>query len=225
MNLYSLSSSFAQEDLEGKYSWTPRGVDHGNLQIEFKKDHHFDYVLYGTHGEKTISKGYYFVKQDTLLLFHEGIEHPRPSYFEVISKTDTIRRDFGLDSNFGDSIASLKIKVVDYSGETIPHTKVSIMKGKATLSGEVTNENGEARIYTTGREADKVIISFLGYRKLYIDLEDFWGFITELKVVLSDSDIEYFEKPFLAKYLITKTGGLKLLHKDGSDSEIVMVKD
>ncbi|MEB2781119.1 hypothetical protein U3A58_12015 [Algoriphagus sp. C2-6-M1] len=178
--------SFAQDSLTGVYSWIPQGVDRGNLQIELMQDHHFDYAQYGGHGEKTISKGYYFVKQDTLLLFHEGITHPHPSYFEVISKTDTIRRDFGLDSSFGENRASLKLKVVDYSGETIPHTNVSIIKGKSTLSGEVTDENGEARIYTTGREAEKVVISFLGYRNLYIDLDDFWGYITELKVVLSD---------------------------------------
>lgn len=225
LNVCFSSLSFAQDSLTGLYSWTPQGVDFGNVQIELMQDHRFDYAQYGIHNKKTISKGYYFVKQDTLLLFHEGIKHPRPSYFEVISKTDTIRRDFGLDSSFGENRVSIKLKVLDYSSETLPHISVSLMKGKATLSTFYTDKNGETSIYTTGREADKVIVSFIGYRNLYIDLEDFWGYITELKVVLSDSDIEYFEKPFLRKYIITKTGGLKLLHKDNSDSEIVMVKD
>ncbi|WP_146260525.1 carboxypeptidase-like regulatory domain-containing protein [Algoriphagus chordae] len=221
----NLCVSQGMGNIQGSYSYSFPVTTGASITLQLNEDHHFNYAQYGGHNEKTISKGYYFVKQDTLLLFHEGIEHPRPSYFEVISKTDTIRRDFGLESSFGESRVSFKIKVMDYSSETIPHTNVSIMKGKATLSGEVTDENGEARIYTTGREADKVIVSFIGYRNLYIDLEDFWGYITELKVVLSDSDIEYFEKPFLAKYIITKTGELKLLHKDNSDSEIVMVKD
>jgi hypothetical protein len=200
-------------------------VDNGNLQIEFKKDHHFDYAQYGGHGEKTISKGYYFVKQDTLLLFHEGIEHPSPSYFEVFSQSDTVIRELGGVSKIGENRASLKLKVVDYSGNAIQSCLVVLMRGDASLSGEVTNENGEASIFTTGRVANKIAIASIGYRNLNIDLEGFWGYSTELKVVLSDSDIEYFEKPFLAKYLITKTGELKLLQKDGTDSKIVMVKD
>lgn len=57
------------------------------------------------------------------------------------------------------------------------------------------------------------------------ELEEFLGYITELKAALSDSDIEYFEKPFLAKYLITKKGGLKLLNRNGSESEVIMFKE
>jgi len=78
------------------------------------------------------------------------------------------------------------------------------MNGDDIVFAEISDQNGEFLILSEGRFIESIIISFIGYQELKIDLHPLWGHESIIKVQLRPSqDIEYITD-CLEKYLVTK---------------------
>lgn len=197
----------AQVNIKGQYDGAIPG-DSGGITLLLTNDNRFVEKVSMHLGEGFISTGYYFLKRDTLILFHEALKDPAPSYYEVIEKTDTVKREIGGKFKMMEDHANMKLKIIDYERRPVQGCVVSLNRGGAFISGETSGEKGEVAIYTAGKVVEKLIVSMLGYKNLEIDMNDFWGYRSSLRIVLSNSLNKYNAKAFIAKYTITKTKGI-----------------
>ena len=160
------------------------------------------------HGENNlISKGYYFLKQDTLILFYEALKDPFPSYYEVIEKTDTVKREIGGSFKMTQSDLYVDLHIVDLKGNPVEGCMVLLRKGDAIIASQGTDKDGKVQIATGGKLAEGLAIIYFGYKRVWIDLKDFWGYQSIIKVVLSDLLDKYNEKVYMMKYIVHKTKG------------------
>jgi hypothetical protein len=194
------------QSIEGSFNGYLPG-DSGGVSLSITKDNRFFQTTYLHLGESHVSQGYYLVKQDTLILFHEPTTDPAPSYYEVIQKTDSIRPLIGRPSPMRDIDLYMELQVVDVQGNPIEACLVLLGKGPFVIASESTDSKGIARISTGGRIADDIVIGIHGYKRLRIDLKNFWGYQSVVKVVLSGSLAEYNDKSYTKKYLITRKKG------------------
>lgn len=162
---------FSQDKtLSGKYSWVgPAGLL--TLSVEFE-DTYFKYRSVGDFGPPFISKGYYLIKNDTLILMHDRFQHPHASTFKILKKADSITNEFGKPQRISQDLIQLSLKVSDNDNHPIVGCQVGLMKGDKALSWFLTNADGELFIHTEGRIADKVVIDFIGFMTKEINLND-----------------------------------------------------
>jgi hypothetical protein len=206
----------AQPKIIGHYSWSePAGL--GVRSLELKADNTFIFQVSGDFGGPSISGGYYFVKQDTLILMHTPIKDPSASYYKVIQKSDTIKPEIGKPRKINLDHVYLFVKVVDNKGTPLDGCTLLLMKGNNILSIQLSDAKGEAQIHTEGKIAESLRIGFMMSSSFVtIDLDDFWGNDVKLKVVLSDSQVSYNQKSYLEKYLIYKKEQVDYLRVIGS---------
>ena len=217
--LFVYSNSFCQINLAGAYSWTePAGL--GGTRVILSKENTFASYSSGDLAGMHVSKGYYLLRIDTLIMIYEALKDPNPSYYEIVKKTDTIKPQIGQTTKVNPNHTNISLKIIDDKGLPLKACDIFLRKGKDMLSLYTSNPNGTANIFTTGQIADSVHIGFIGYKTLSIGLKEFMGYFSDLKVVLSTSNNTYNDRIFIEKYLLQKKDkkviSLKSLNSEGS---------
>lgn len=100
--------------------------------MKLKSNNTFLSQTYGDVGGPFISKGYYLVKQDTLILMHEPLKDPSPSYFEIVRKNDFVKPEVGSTHKIMEDKLYMTLIVVDSKGSPLDQTAVFLMKGEKT---------------------------------------------------------------------------------------------
>lgn len=204
-NLFSQS-----KELMGRYKWVdPTGET--SIMINYKNNY-FTYKSEGDFGGAFISKGYYLLKNDTLILSHEGITDPQPSKYKVIEKVDSSAAMFGMNQNIEAEVLNMSLIIFDTDKRPLSGTFVTLISNEKVLCRLLSDSEGKVNIYTEGRVADKVRIGFIGLKNLEIDLSDYWGYSSTIEIVLTSSNYLYNQDEFLEKYILStgKDGTMKL---------------
>ena len=120
---------FSQVELKGEYTFT----DHATSQEwVFENEHYFLKQSTGIEGRLLMSKGYYLISSDTLLLFYT------PFDLELNSKAEIQRLE-----SFGKDSTGINIKVVDINGSIIKGANVVFMdSANEIIEAEVTSSKG-----------------------------------------------------------------------------------
>ncbi len=88
----------------------------------------------------------------------------------------------------------------------------------------MTNSKGEIHIHSEGKIVESLLVGMMIPKPLTINLTDFWGYDSELKVILSDSQILYNQEFQLQKYLILRNGSNYYLKPFGADEFMSLMK-
>lgn len=200
---------------EGTYEWTGSAglsVSH----IDLKDNQTFEQTDQGDFGGAKYFGGYYMVRDDTLLLFHTELSHPDSSYYKITHRQDSSSAFGGMTKKYLPDLAILSLTITGPDNEPLPGANVTILRQEKTLSLLTTDTLGKVYVRTEGEIADQLNVFYRFHKNLKIDLSDFWGHATELKVRLSDNPDIYNQEEFVEKYLIAKTAEGTVLHLVGS---------
>jgi len=202
---------FAQETMIGVYSDIE---GQGRRILELKNGNVFNENTASLFSHSSfISRGYYLVIKDTLFLFYDSLPSANPpSIYTVQEKSDSIFHEFGGGYKINDDVASLTITVEDYSGNPIRGCNVGFMKSNKPVFGRTCDKNGKVEVYTEGKLIEYISIFGLGYKPIWISMNELWGFKSSIKVELSlESNFSYNHKYKIVKYSINKKKKNKLL--------------
>ena len=216
--MLSYISLVGQGRIDGEYSSFDTGAELRTLVLE-KENLFTSYSgVLGGHSS-FISKGYYLIKMDTLLLFYDSLpyEYP-PSSYTILTKSDTFVNQFGMDFKITEDHASIDISIVGPDGNPLPGCNVVFMSttNKAVFA-EISYKEGKVFESTEGKLIETIIISWLGHKSIWISMKEFWGFTSTLEVKLElDPFITYNNKYKIEKYIINNDKvTLTLLNKGG----------
>lgn len=196
------SKVFSQpKQLNGSFTWHgPAGLS--SLTMNFD-DNYFMSKTSGDFGGALISKGYYLIKKDTLVLMHEKYTDPKPSYYEVLQKSDSTSTLFGKKQKIKEDLIIIDFKIYNTDDQPIQQgCHYALLNRDKIISMQLTDSTGQGHIFTEGRVADKLTIGFIGYKTLIIDLNDLWGYSESLQIVLSKTDIRYNQNEYIEKFIL-----------------------
>lgn len=212
-------SLLAQENIEGVYT---NIEGQGRRILELKKGNLFDESSSAFLSHSSfISKGYYLVKEDSLLLFYDSLPSAYPpSKFTVKDKSDSIFREFGGAYKIKDDVASLTLIIQDYSGNPIKGCNVGFMNSNKPIFGKISDENGKVKAYTAGKLIETISIYGMGYKPIKISMDNLWGFKSLIKVELGkESNVAYNKNYKIEKFMISKLKNGKLCLKLLTDNQ------
>ena len=169
------------------------------------------------HGSHFV-KGYFLMKGDSLFLFHDKVPYPYPqSNFEIV-RQKKIEHEHSL---------RVELEITDYENNPISGATIMCKNGDYTLFHEMTDKKGECQIFTEGQFAEYLTVYFLGFRPLRIELKEFWGAKSDLKVKLGkESPNTYNDKYRIEKFIVEKSTEDELVLKDiGRNQRILLKKE
>ncbi len=202
--------------LEGNYTWVgAAGLSSISMNL---KNNYFTYKSQSDFGGIFLSKGYYLIKRDTLILMHEKYSDLNSSSFKVTKQVDSIASSFGLKQQIKKDMISMTLIILDSNNMPIQGAQIALTANNKTLSLFFTDLDGKAVIYTEGRIADKLIIGFIGKANLEINLDNFWGHSTDISVVLTKDN--YNKSEFIEKYVLFSGNDGKLRLKSLTSNDI-----
>lgn len=188
-------------DLGNQYRYTLPGGE-GVSNIYFDTLHHYYRIDNEGMGQKKISKGYYLICFDTLILFNEPIVDPDTSYY-------TIEVDNSWNSNINDkSIEESKINLATFkikNERATPLEGITIVAKSSgmVVSGKTTNEDGEVTLEIQNN-IDTLCLFGLEYKNLSIPAHSFKKKDIIINVTLKKSNIRYNPNVFIQKFIISK---------------------
>ncbi len=216
--LLPCTSLIGQDRIEGEYSSLDTGAELRTLTLE--KENLFTSYS-GVLGGHTsfISKGYYLIKKDTLLLFYDSLpyEYP-PSSYTILTKSDTFVNQFGMGFKIAEDQASIAISIVAPDGNPLPGCNVAFMSAKnKAVFGDISDKDGKVFASTEGKLIENIIISWLGHKSIKINMKELWGFKSSLEVKLElDPFVTYNNRFKIERYIINNDKvTLTLLDKSG----------
>lgn len=201
--------------LKGTYQWVgPAGLMVAHIDLE--ADHTFRYSSQGDFGGRHYSGGYHLTRGDTLLLFHTKVPRPDSSYYKIVEQRDSSSALGGMTKAYSSDVAILYLAVTDLDDAPLLGANVALLSQAHTVSLYNSDTLGEVYIRTEGQVVDRLNIFYRFHRNLEIDLTNFWGHSTKLKVYLTDNSDTYNQEEFLSKYLIEENKEGLQLHRVGS---------
>lgn len=151
----------------------------------------FGYWL--NHGIQDLSKGYFTEKNDTLTLHFEPYNRPK-SRMEII-KNDTMQRSFGSNlKRIDKEYLGLTIEVFDEY--YIPTPSMVTLISRDVKVGSIFNAESRFSFRSENDVLTQLEINFLGYKKLMINLSEFRGTNSEIKVILASSENNTYRETF-----------------------------
>jgi hypothetical protein len=176
-----------------------------NNVFEMRKGINLNHTVY-------LSKGYYLILKDTLILFHQKLKVPPGSSFELMSHIEI------------DGTTILSFEVVDEDNRPMVGVSVNFYsKDRRILFTLLTDTDGKIENVCLDRlsEISQVEFGFIGYQSLNINLIDIRNGSFKFKILLRrDNGVTYNVVERTEKYLINKTKtSLQLL---GIKDEVVI---
>jgi hypothetical protein len=134
-------------------------------------------------GGMTISRGKYFINEDSIFLFQIPMMDPKPSKWRVIETSENecdSTRSFFIDLDIFSEDSSLQI------GSHV------FLKNKDDLVATYYQRSGNGvRIYSEGNHLTHLEIGFLFKKTVTIDLHNLWCKESRIDVFLVDDKIRY----------------------------------
>ncbi|MCB7479849.1 hypothetical protein [Christiangramia sediminis] len=167
-----------------------------------------------------ISQGKYIMKNDTIILEYIPYKVEKSKY-EILSKSDSVRPEFGKNKKFDSKTVSISFSLFDTNNELVRNPYL-ILKSENKVIGSINPIGTNQFNYISSENSiEEIEIMKIGYEPVEIPLENFRGFISDVKVTfkLADPDTYNTDKK-IEKYLWNKNDDVLQLLNDSSKSTI-----
>ena len=212
-----------QTSIDGKYRYT-KGLYGKTLYLSNDNSFTSYSGIITGHGS-FISKGYYLVRKDTLLLFYDSLPSEyAPSKYTIVSITDSTFSKIGKSQKIPDNMANIYLSVQDFKGNPLAGCNIALMSStNRIVSGYVSDENGKAKFNIDRNSIDTIVVSWLGHKPMWITANKLWGHYSILKVELGEESNNSFNKKYkIERYIIKKSDSgktkLDMLHENSKIS-------
>ena len=208
----------AQQKISGDYSH--RGI----AEVFHFGDSLFTKIDYSHIGPllKTVSKGSYKLKGDTLYLNYRSLDDQDPSSWRFIKK-----RSCAINKNLSqDSLCfQTKFRVVNKKGDPLSETLlILVQENQKSKAFEADSMGYFPKISQDVRSIKKFWFTNASYKGLTINRNKVIGYKSEVEVILSSSNIGYSEFEGTKVYLIKKVTGNRLVLQSIEGSEIMVLE-
>ncbi len=155
---------FCQGNLfKGDYIFvSPGGLS--SINLSFSKDN-FTLTRNSDFGAASKRIGYFLIVEDTMILFHEKLLDPNPSYF--------IEKDSEQLLPKKPNSLGIALTVYNSKKQLISGSHITLLKDSSILSVHKSDTNGYVNVYTEDKIANRLTIDHLGLKQLNLDLADF----------------------------------------------------
>lgn len=202
------------QDLNGTFKYE-EGAQ--SITYQFDEGSRFASSSANTFGHGNyLSKGYYILSKDSLLLFHEAQKSPlQPSSYEIIEQ----------DHSSNKNILVMRISVLDDQRKPIKGATILCKNGDHIIFGELTDDEGFASFYTQGGYVKTLNISYTGFQVLDINLDDFWGSNSKIEVVLQKEGFNtYNSETKIEKFKVIGISENQISLMNSKDVELIFEK-
>ena len=194
----------------------------------FKKNQTFSSKSMNAFGHTTsYMEGYYLFREDTLIIICDESHHPKPSSkFHIVEQTNKSKDPLGQIKEISENKFYIELLIRDMDDQPIKGATIAYMNGKNIVFAELSDEDGKSLMISEGRFIESILISFVGYKELNINVNSLWGYRSVVKVQLDHAnEIEYVTS-CLDKYLVKKNtkSELYLIKLDDTNRQLSLRK-
>ncbi|RKS55770.1 hypothetical protein BC962_0740 [Gillisia mitskevichiae] len=195
------------QEISGEYKLFDSKIIASDIGVvyNFNENGTFTNITHEHLGEKTISRGDYYINNDSLILNYKKLEGENKKSLEFIKKKKLDSQD-----RF---FADLQI----FNSKNFPQSGVNMLlqnKNKKNVMAFSSDENGKfPALVITDNYIQYLTFSFIAHRALTINTDTLFGYDTAIKVNLEDSAETYSNHEGTYAFIIKNLNseGLELL--------------
>lgn len=199
----------------GTYEHREEGVKFHTIKLRDSSKFIKSFGFWLNHGIQDLSKGYFTQSNDTVTLHFEPYNRSK-SWMEIIKK-DTMRRSFGTNfKRINKEHLGLTIEVFDEF--FMPTPSMVTLIARDVDVGSIFNAESRFSFRSDNDVVTHLEINFLGYKKLMINLSEFRGTNSEIKVNLVLAENNTYRETFGEEKYVWRVRGKHLveINEDGT---------